>query len=901
MSKEWYRIDQNKILSNFNVAIDRGLTESRVIDNRKKFGENILSEEEVRTIWDIFVDQFKSPLIYVLMFALIIVLFLGDVLESVVIFFIIVLNAIIGTVQEGKAQNTLASLKKMVKSYVTVVRNGIEHRIPDYELVPGDVISLKDGDVIGADARLIESNFLKVNESSLTGESTLVLKISEPINSVDVGISDQVNMVFRGTYVVSGLAKAVVVETGLRTVVGKIAKRLTSLNMDVPLKKNIANLSKIIIYVVAIFCIFIFIEGILSGFAILEIFKVVVALSVASIPEGLPVVVTLVLASGVWRMSKQNVLVKNLQAVEALGQAKIIALDKTGTITKNQMAVEKIYFDEKVFTVSGIGYEPKGSLILDNKIVDHKTDSGLDLLFMCSSLTAIAELEQKKDDGEWILNYGDPTEASLVVLAEKFGYKKNELLKKFPKILEIPFDMENKHHTIVNKFKNKNILFTAGGPELILKNSTKIWSNGKAKKISKQDIENINLQLKNIMNDGYRILALAINQKSPTEINPKELPELTFLGFVGITDAIRPEVRESVNIVRDSGMKVVMITGDHVDTATAIAKKVDIFREGDRVLLGTDIAKMNESELADAVNNVTVYARVNPNDKLRIIEAYKKRGETIAMTGDGVNDALSLVAADLGVAMGKIGTEVAREASDIVLLDDKFANIVSAAQEGRNIYNTIRKSILYLLSNNLGEIFVIVATITMGLPLPLLAKQIIWLNLVTDTLIVIGLVFEKKDASLLKEKFQKPSKYLVDWFMGSRIILVAITMTVTTIFLFTQYIDADNMIKSWTISLTILSVIQWYNIFNVRSAKDSIFSKNLFSNKYILIGLFVAISLHLFAMYNPFMQKVLSLTGLNLKEWAIILSIGASIIAVEEIRKLFYRLYLSRKSKLVRL
>ncbi|HMO78820.1 MAG TPA: cation-translocating P-type ATPase [Candidatus Paceibacterota bacterium] len=894
MSKEWYNHDVQKILKQFNVSADRGLTKIRVEEYKKQYGENILSEENKRTIFDIFIDQFKSPLIYVLLFALVIVTLLGDFLESIIIAFVILLNSIIGTIQEGKAQNTLSALKKLVKSYVTVLRDGIEQRVPDYELVPGDIILLKDGEAVGADARLIESNFLKVNESSLTGESNLVLKISEPISGLEVGLGDRINMVFRGTYVVSGLAKAVVVDTGLNTVVGKIAKRLTGLQMDVPLKKNISNLSKVIVWSVLFLCVIIFANQMARGFDFINSLKIVVAVSVSAIPEGLPVVVTLVLASGVWRMSKQNVLVKNLQAVEALGQAKVIALDKTGTITKNQMTVEKIFFDNKLFTVSGAGYEPKGSLIFDNKVVNHTEYKGMEFLFLASSLTAIAEFDKKNQD--WNLTYGDPTEASLIILAKKFGYDRKELLNKYPKILEIPFDMENKHHSIVNKFdKNKKILFTAGGPELILKKCQKIWLNGKTKKITSVDIKNLENQLSLLMSDGYRILALAMNQKATENIDAKNLPEMTFIGFVGITDAIRPEVKESVLSVRNAGMKVVMITGDHIDTATAIAKKVSIFQDGDEVLSGSQIQNMSDEQLSKNISNVTVYARVTPNDKLRIIEAYKKRGETIAMTGDGVNDALSLVAADLGVAMGKIGTEVAREASDIILLDDKFGNIVNAAEEGRNIYLTIKKTILYLLSTGLGEIMAIMIAIAINIPLPLLPAQIIWLNLVTGSILVAGLVFDPKDKNIMKDSFKKPSKYIIDFNMGIRIFIIAITISITTVILFSNYFTND-IVKAWTMSLAVLSMLQWYNIFNVRSEKKTIFSKETFTNIYLWIGLFIVLILQLFAIYNPFMQKALNLTALGLGEWAIIIVVGLIIVLVEEIRKSIYRNFVYKKA-----
>jgi Ca2+-transporting ATPase len=906
-NKEWYREDISRILCLFNTSQDRGLTENRVLDLRKKYGENILSQAKVKTKKEIFISQFKSPLIYVLIVAELIVLALGDVVEGGIILFIIILNSIIGTFQEGKAQNTLAALRRMVKSYATVIREGREIRIPDVELVPGDIVLLKDGESIGADSRIIESNSLKVNESSLTGESSAVTKTDGQISAVNLGTSDQVNMVFRGTYVVSGLAKVVVVRTGIHTVIGKISRKLTNLNIDVPLKKNIENLSKVLVWIVLLSSLAIFVVGISNGHAVVEMFETVVAIAVSAIPESLPVVVTLILATGVWRMSQQNVLVKRLQAVEALGQAKVIALDKTGTITKNQMAVEKVFTDGKMYDVSGSGYEPTGEIFLsagansDKKQIDSgeqidvPKNSALDLIMKVSAFTSIAEIlkktnPEKPGDIDYVLSYGDPTEASLLVLAQKFGYEKEKLLKKYPQVLEIPFDMENKHHTTVNDMGDANTLFVAGSPEVILDKCDRGWVNDGEVKIDKALQHEYENAINDLSKEGYRVLALAIKNNSSEKVDGAKLPELTLVGFVGIADTIRDEVEAAVQSVRNAGMRVAMITGDHVQTAEAIATKVGIFRPGDKVMSGRELKELNDEQLMHALDNVTVFARVSPDDKMRIIESYKRRGETVAMTGDGVNDALSLVSADLGVAMGKIGTEVAQEASDIVLLDDDFGDIVSAAEEGRNIYFTVRKSVVYLLATNLGELLVIMLAIFADMPLPLLATQIIWLNLVTDTFLVAALAFEPKEKNLMDRTFRKPSKYLLDKFMALRIVLVASLMTIVTLWMFTQYMNVD-MVKAWTVSLTVLTVFQWYNIFNVRSSHESVFKSNILSNKYLIAGLFMAILMHMFAIYNPFMQSLLQTTGLNLAEWGIIMLVGVSIIVVEEVRKLIYRLF----------
>jgi P-type Ca2+ transporter type 2C len=887
MNKEWYREDTKKIADLFNVSLERGLTDSRVTESRRKFGSNILSKENPKSILEIFISQFKSPLIYVLLVASCIVLILGDFLEASVILVIVFLNSLMGTIQEGKAQNTLLALSKLIKSYVLVIRNGQQHKIPDYEIVPGDILILKDGESVGADARIFESNSLTVNESSLTGESTMVSKIAEPILAAGLSNSDQVNMIFRGTYVVAGAGKAIVVRTGIKTVVGSIAEKLSGLHMDVPLKKNIHNLSKVIVYFVLLTGIFTFFFGIYSGYGLLDLFTTIVAISVSAIPEGLPVIVTLVLTTGVWRMSKQNVLVKKLQAVEALGQAKVIALDKTGTITKNQMAVERIFINNEFINVTGSGYEPEGVLISGHKKVSVNEVKGLETFLYASALTATAEVIPNSS-GDWVLHYGDPTEAALLVLAKKFGYDKTEISRKFKKFFEIPFDMRNKFHAVIHEIKGKTIFLTAGGPEVILAHSKNIVINGRARKITKEDIEKIHSAINELATSGYRVLAIATSSKVKADTRSQHLPELNFIGFVGISDAIRPEVADSVKSVRSAGIKVLMITGDHVDTATAIAKKIGIFNIGDKVLSGSEMNEISDADLPQKIEGITVFARVTPNDKLRVIEAYKRRGETIAMTGDGVNDALSLVAADIGVAMGKIGTEVAREASDIILLDDKFGNIVAAAEEGRNILLTIKKAVLFLLSTNVTGPLLVVFALLLKIPIPFTPIQIIWLNLVTDTFLVAAMAFDPKENNLLKENFVKPSKYIVDKIMSIRIFLIASVMIFVTLWLFNQYLEV-GITKALTVSLTLLTVFHLYNIFNVRSEKDSVFAGKKNSNKYMTVGILGVLILHIFAIYNPFMQSILNTTGLNILDWIIILAAGSLIVAVEEVRKILYR------------
>jgi Ca2+-transporting ATPase len=710
-----------------------------------------------------------------------------------------------------------------------------------------------------------------------------------------LGVNDQENMVFRGTYVISGLAQAVVVRTGKDTLIGQISAKLGEVDSEIPLKRKINDLSRIILIIVACVSSLIFAVGLYRDIEFYEILLTVVAISVSAIPESLPLIVTLVLASGVWRMSEKKVLVKRLQAVEALGQANVLAVDKTGTITKNQMTVEKIYVNNRYINVTGDGYHNSGEFFEQDEAlrigyeVDSKTliDKDLDLIGKISTFTAIASFDRTEPDN-WKLTSGDPTEAALKILGEKMGMSKNEMDSAFPKLFEIPFSFKNKYHATINKIENKNMFSMAGGPEVILAKCHTIWENGKRKKLTVQERKKLEAVINQMSAEGYRILALAADLDHPKKGGIDNVSNLTFIGFTGIMDAIRSDVYDSVKKVRAANMKVVMITGDHVKTAEAIAKKVGIFNPGDVIMTGDEIDQLSDEALIRVIDKVTVFARVSPDNKLRIVKVYKAKGDVIAMTGDGINDALSLVAADLGVAMGQNGTEVAREAADIILTDDNFGNIISAAEEGRHIYWVIRKSISYLLSANAGELLVILVAILVGLPIPLLATQIIWLNLVTDTFLVAALTMNPKENNLMSNIFRKQGNKLMDRTMITRIIMIGSLMTVATLYMFTGYINGP-MEKAWTISLTTLSVFQWFNIFNIKSHYKSIFSWETFNNRYLLLGLSFAIGLHLFAIYNPFMQKVLHTAGLSGKEWLIILTLASTSIVLEEIRKFTYR------------
>ncbi len=893
MDIKWHTKTSSELFQILNTN-EHGLSKEEARRRLQKYGLNKLPETKAEKIITIFLRQFQSPLIYILLVAGLIVLIMKEIIDSFLIFAVLLFNAIVGAVQEGKAQNTLLALKKFVETKVIVLREGKELIISDTELVPGDILILQEGERVPADSRIISSYNIRVDEAVLTGESSPVHKITDILENPDLPTTEQKNMVFKGTHIVGGNGKAVVVVTGLETVIGKIAKEIAAIDTEIPLKTNIRHLSRFIIFIVLTISVSLFFIGIIFGKSAKEMFTIAVSLSVSIIPAGLPIVMTLVLATGVWRMSKRNVLVKRLQAVESLGQAHVIAVDKTGTITKNEMMVQKVYINSKFFEIGGVGYEPKGEIRLKEKIINPTSYPELILAGKIATLCANAQVMFSEENKQWHIA-GDPTEAALLVFGQKIGFQKDDLEQKFPVIAEMPFDYRFKYHAKVYKFDNQKFLAIAGAPEVILNLSSKIQSNAKKHILldnkEKHKLKSVFLEMSQ---EGLRIIALAEKGSVSEVLEPKKIHSLTFVGLLGIKDSLRPEVTKATERTTSAGIRVVMITGDHKNTAQAIAKEAGIYQEGDLVFTGQDIENLSELELSKKLPKISVFARTTPEHKLKIIKSYKIRREIVAMTGDGVNDAPSLVAADLGVAMGKIGTEVAKEASDVVLLDDNFGSIVSAVEEGRNIYKTIKKVILYLFSTSTGEVLTITSALFLGYPLPVLPGQILWINFVTDGFLDVALAMEPKEKGLLHEHFKQSKRSLVDKLMIQRIIFMASPMAIGTLFLFKKYLE-DDFNKALTISFTSLVVFQWLNVWNCRHESKSIFQMNPFSNKFLIGAMFIVIPLQIFAIYNPIMQKVFRVVPLKLSEWFIILSITIFIILVEEIRKFFYRRKMSIK------
>lgn len=914
-TNRWHTLSPSDVEKKLATHLAWGLKTDEARSRLRLYGPNELPEGKRDPLFFIFLRQFQSPLIYVLLIAGIIVFAIGEITDGFVLLAVVILNSIIGTIQEGKAQRTLAALKKFTKTAATVIREGKEIIIPATEIVPGDLVVLFEGEGVPADARIIEAHNLTLNEAALTGESIPIHKKPEALSKKDLATAEQTNMVFKGTTVFGGNGKALVVSIGAETVIGKISKEIALIDTEIPLKADIRRLSRIIIVVVIASSIALFSLGSSQGREFIEMFTLAISTAVSIIPEGLPIVITLVLATGVWRMAKRNALIKKLQAVEALGQARVIAVDKTGTITKNELIVRKIFVDGKIFEVSGDGYDPKGEIKINRKAVYALNHPELILCGKIAALNANARTIFSNEDKTWKIA-GDPTEAAMLVLAKKIGFDKDDFERESPRIAEIPFDYRTRYHIVSHRISEKapgksshterQFVSIAGAPETVISLADKVFfvsrereeAGGEVTPFTQEKRAEIEHTFRRMSQDGLRVVAFGFYEAPFSKHIDSWKPRgITLVGLFGMADSIRPEVREATRRAHEAGVRIVMITGDHKITAAAIAKEAGIYEEKDNILTGEDLVKLDEKNLERELARTTVFARVSPEDKMKIIGAYRRRGEIIAMTGDGVNDAPSLVAADLGVAMGKIGTEVAKEASDIVLLDDNFGSIVSAIEEGRNIYKTIKKVLLYLFSTSVGELLTIFGAflILPDAPAALLAPQILWLNLVTDGFLDVSLAMDPKEAGLLKGGFQRPNRFLVDSSMLQRIPGMALSMAIGTLILFSIFYRSDP-IKAWTISLTTLAAFQWFNAWNCRSDTKSIFRTNPFSNKFLVGATVIVILLQIFAVYTPFMQRILRLTPLSLGEWLTAIAIAFSIVLVEEGRKFLYRRFFPSKA-----
>ncbi len=872
---QWYNRKGESVLAYLETD-SGGLTGTEVARRLEHFGPNSLPKPKQESYFTIFARQFANPLIYLLLLAAGVVVLMGEFVDGSIIALVLILNAIIGSIQEGRAVKTLVSLQKLVTTKATVLRDNKEIVVNDAELVPGDIVILREGEKVPADCRILEQTSLKVNESAITGESVSVEKHSDVVGEKNssLPLPDQKNMLFLGTLITSGNARAVVIATGLQTVMGSISGSIQHIQREIPLQRNIRHLANILILVVLSCSIILFFAGLYRGMEMREIFGTVVSLAVSIIPEGLPIAVTLILASGVWRMSKRNALVKKLQAIEALGQVDIIAVDKTGTITQNEMTVVEVAVGNQRYSFSGTGYEESGGVLLDNVHITPAEYPELLVAGKVFALCANARISKDEETGQ-VLVAGDPTDAALVIVAQKIGFVRDELLIQHPLVEELPFDYKRKFHATVHQLGKNYFLSAIGALDAILPLCEKI------------ERRSVLLHAHAASKKGLRVLAFAYSEKAKPS-SADDLPRLTFGGLVTMLDPLQPEVAEAVAQLRQAGIRVAMLTGDNALTAKAIAESAGIYTSGDQTITSSELYKLSDKQLYESLHTTTVFARVTPDDKLKLIEYYGNQKLIAGMTGDGVNDAPALLAADIGMAMGKKGTEVAKEAADIVLLDDNFTTIVAAVEEGRNIYLTIKKVLLYLFSTSLGELLAVSASVFMGLPLPVIAVQIIWLNFVTDGFLTVALGMEPKEQGLLNKVF-KPGKYLLSKHDIGRMVVMGVTMATVTLYLFTTH--PGNLIYRQTIALTVLAVVQWFNAWNARTEK-SIFVSRPWRNPWLALATITVIILQILAVYWPPFQTILKTTALTTSDWLLILLCALSIFVVDECYKLFRKMFL---------
>ncbi len=893
MNEIFYNITVEEAVKALGSDLKQGLNKEEAVKRSAEYGANQLVGKKGVSPFVLFLGQFKDIIVWILVGAAFVSGFLQEWVDALAIIAIVIINAILGFVQEFRAEKSLAALKKLSNPSSKVIRNGRLEVLSSLELVPGDLIEIEAGDNIPADSRLlwISANF-GVQEASLTGESTSVIKSISPLEKKDVPLADRVNMVYMGTSVASGKAKALVIYTGMRTELGKIAGMVQAIEHEsTPLQKKLEEFGKWIVYLCFVMVGIVFLLGWLRGGKIVDVFLTSVSLAVAAIPEGLPAVVTIALALGVHRMVKRHALIRKLPSVETLGCATVICSDKTGTLTKNEMTVQKIYTGGKIFDVTGIGYSPTGEFMLGKDGI--KATDQLDLIKMlrCGVLCNGARLAESAGVYKVV---GDPTEGALLTAAGKAGIIKDGAEKEFIFVDEIPFDSDRKKMTIIRKQGERIFAFVKGAPDLLLDDCINIEENGTARTLTGQDRENIHQVNNELANAAMRVLAVGYREldKSHKKYDATIVEkELTFVGLVAMIDPPREEVKMAMQECKAAGIKTVMITGDHRNTAVAIARALGFYHEDSLALSGEELDKLSDDELYRTVRDIAVYARVSPEHKLRVVRAWRKHGEIVAMTGDGVNDAPAVKEADIGVAMGITGTDVTKEVSDMVVTDDNFASIVSAVEEGRGIYDNIRKFIHYLLSCNAGEILVMFISSLIGFPAPLLPIHILWVNLITDGLPALALGVDPVDPHIMKRPPRKATEAVVT---KDRVILILIqgffiAFCSLSAFIFVFYIEKESLAHARTAAFIVLACAQLFHSFNCRSMTESLFKLGVFTNMKLVMATAISFLLQVAVVYVPFLQTVFKTEPLGVFDWLFVLGISSLPLWAMEIWKALNR------------
>ncbi|ATU26669.1 calcium-translocating P-type ATPase, SERCA-type [Bacillus velezensis] len=873
---KFHEMGQTDLLKATNTSIKQGLTEKEVKKRLEKHGPNELQEGKRTPAIAVFFAQFKDFMVLVLLAATLISGFLGEYVDAVAIMAIVFVNGVLGFFQERRAEKSLHALKELSTPYVSALRDGSWKKIQSKELVPGDIMKFSSGDRIGADVRIVEAKSLEIEESALTGESIPVVKQADKLRKPDVSLGDISNMAFMGTIVTRGSGIGVVVGTGMNTAMGKIADMLESAgSLSTPLQRRLEELGKILIIVALLLTVLVVAVGVLQGHELYSMFLAGVSLAVAAIPEGLPAIVTVALSIGVQRMIKQKSIVRKLPAVETLGCASVICSDKTGTLTQNKMTVTHMWSGGKTFKVSGIGYEPEGVFTRDEREIKLKDEKILEQMLVFGALCNTSEIALK--DGHYVLD-GDPTEGALLTAARKGGYSNDWLSGQYRVVAEFPFDSVRKMMTVIVEDKEKKqFVITKGAPDVLIDRSSHLMYDARSAPFSGEKKAETEAVLKELASQALRTIAIAYKPLKPGEKPTMEQAEknLTMLGLSGMIDPPRPEVRQAIKECREAGIKTVMITGDHVETAKAIAKDLRLLPKKGRVMDGKTLNELTEKELIETVDDVYVFARVSPEHKLKIVKAFQENGHVVAMTGDGVNDAPAIKQADIGVAMGVTGTDVAKEASSLILVDDNFATIKSAIKEGRNIYENIRKFVRYLLASNVGEILVMLFAMLLALPLPLVPIQILWVNLVTDGLPAMALGMDQPEGDLMRRKPRHPKEGVFARKLGWKVVSRGFLIGAATIlaFIIVYHRNPENLPYAQTVAFATLVLAQLIHVFDCRS-ETSVFSRNPFENIYLLGAIISSIFLMVIVIYYPPLQPIFKTVPITPGDWMLIIGMS---------------------------
>lgn len=870
----WYTLSTKEVEKQMQTNIEFGLNEKQVEDKQNKFGLNKLEEKKKESIVIKFIKQFNDFMIIILIIASIISAVVAriegsnDYFDSIIIIAIVVFNAIMGLVQEAKAEKSLEALKKMTAPTCRVKRDGKISTIKSEQIVPGDIVLLEAGNYVPADCRLISSSNLKIEESSLTGETVPVLKEANCILKEKTALGDMINMAFSTTIVVNGHGEAIVTDTGMNTKVGKIAKMIiTNEAPETPIQKKLGEVGKSLGIACLGICLLIFVIGLLKKIEPIEMFMTSVGLAVAAIPEGLPAIVTIMLSIGVTKMAKKNSIIRKLPAVETLGSSSVICSDKTGTLTQNKMQVTKI------------------------ANMNGETNDKEYIKWLMGMATMCTDVEISRENGKIELT-GEPTEKAIVSKALDEGQNKNELYNVMRRVKDIPFDSSRKMMTTIHKMPNGYRVITKGAPDVLLKRCNKVYDNGNVTTLDYSKTKLIENQNNKMADEALRVLAIAYLDipSLPSRIDTETVEKnLIFIGLIGMIDPPREGVKEAVATCKKAGIKTVMITGDHIITAKAIAKDLGILRGSDLAITGEELDKIPQAVLQRNIMNYSVFARVTPEHKVRIVKAYQSTGAVVAMTGDGVNDAPALKNADIGIAMGKNGTDVAKNAADMVLTDDNFVTIVEAVKQGRNIFDNIKKAVHFLIATNIGEIVTIFLGLVLGLKSPLLAIQLLWINLVTDSLPAIALGLEKPEADIMDKKPRDSKKGIFADGLWQRIITEGTMLGILTLVAFSVGNYLYDIEVGRTMAFVSLGLLELVHSFNIKS-EESIFKVGLFENKYLMGAFILGVILQIVVVVIPSVAEVFKLVPLTQVQWMYTFGISILPLVIMEIQKAFNKI-----------